>query len=228
MIALGGAAVSLTFRSSTGDKESGEMLTLYTFGDSILDCGRYNAQGVHPGQLIVRNDDRIFPEFCGQDLSSRGPARLEHMAQDGATVENLPIQSRGVTVGANSIAIVTIGGNDLLRGLIVDTGPGIRQFREALDSFLRRLPIRPVLLGNVYDPSFGNDTRNFVGADPKVARANHARVNTVIEELAERYGKLVDLYAHFMTGDPTWYTQTIEPSLVGTSEVRRAFLAQLL
>ncbi|MGF2035329.1 MAG: hypothetical protein RMZ43_008445 [Nostoc sp. CmiVER01] len=39
------------------------MLTLYTFGDSILDCGRYNEYGVHPGQLLIQNDDRLFPEF---------------------------------------------------------------------------------------------------------------------------------------------------------------------
>jgi hypothetical protein len=39
------------------------MLTLYTFGDSILDCARYNELGVHPGQLLVQNDDRLFPEF---------------------------------------------------------------------------------------------------------------------------------------------------------------------
>jgi len=38
------------------------MVTLYTFGDSILDCGRYNKFGVHPG-LLVHNDDRLFPEF---------------------------------------------------------------------------------------------------------------------------------------------------------------------
>lgn len=56
------------------------MLTLYTFGDSILDCGRYNAQGVHPGQLLVQNNDRLFPEFRGQDLASRGSARLDHHA----------------------------------------------------------------------------------------------------------------------------------------------------
>ena len=66
------------------------MLTLYTFGDSILDCGGYNDYGVHPGQLLVRNDDRLFPEFRGQDLSSRGPARLVHRAQDGAAVAQLP------------------------------------------------------------------------------------------------------------------------------------------
>jgi len=32
------------------------MVTLYTFGDSILDCGRYNEFGVHPGQLLVQNN----------------------------------------------------------------------------------------------------------------------------------------------------------------------------
>jgi len=41
------------------------MLTLYTFGDSILDCGHYYEQGVTPGQLVVHNDDRLFPEFRG-------------------------------------------------------------------------------------------------------------------------------------------------------------------
>jgi acyl-CoA thioesterase-1 len=28
-------------------------MTLYTFGDSILDCGRYNEHGIDPGQLIA-------------------------------------------------------------------------------------------------------------------------------------------------------------------------------
>jgi acyl-CoA thioesterase-1 len=57
--------------------------------------------------------------------------------------------------------------------------------------------------------------------------ANHRRVNTVIGSLAARYGRLVDLHAHFLTGDPPWFTRTIEPSLIGASEVRRAFLAAL-
>jgi len=34
--------------------ERTQMLTVYTFGDSILDCGRYNQFGIHPGQLLVR------------------------------------------------------------------------------------------------------------------------------------------------------------------------------
>jgi lysophospholipase L1-like esterase len=204
------------------------MITVYTFGDSILDCGRYNNFGVNPGQLLVDNDDRLFPEFKGQDLHSRGPARLEHRAQDGATVRSLPGQASGIRPAGNCIAILTIGGNDLITGLIADRGPGIEAFRTALDSFLRDLPIRPVLVGNVYDPTFGDDTRNFLGVDPALGRASHRRVNAVLAEMGDHYGKLVDLHAHFLNGDPSWYTSTIEPSLRGASEVRRSFLPHVL
>ena len=204
------------------------MRTVYTFGDSILDCGRYNVHGVHPGQLLVRNDDRLFPEFQGQDLNAHGPARLEHRAVDGATVDDLPDQARGLRPDDGTVALLTIGGNDLLQGLMLDRGPGIAGFAAALDAFLARLPIRPVLLGNVYDPTFGDDARNFLGVDPAVARANHRRVNAAIADAATRYGVLVDLHAHFLAGDPSWYTNIIEPSLRGASEVRRAFLPHLL
>jgi len=57
-----------------------------------------------------------------------------------------------------------------------------------------------------------------------MARANHRRVNEVIGRLAARHGRLVDLHRHFLSGDPSWYVHTIEPSLRGASEVRRAFL----
>jgi acyl-CoA thioesterase-1 len=203
------------------------MLTLYTFGDSILDCGRYNAYGIHPAQLMLRNDDRLFPEFKGRDLQSQRPARLEHRAVDGATVADLPGQARALAPGDEAVALLTIGGNDLLRGLAVDSGPGLRAFETALERFLRRLPLQPVLLGTVYDPTFGDDTRNFLGIDARIARANHRRVNQVIGGLAARHGRLVDLHAHFLGGDPSWFTRIIEPSLSGASEIRRAFLAAL-
>ena len=206
---------------------SGNMLTVYTFGDSILDCQAYNAFGVHPGALIVRNDDALFPEFRGRDLQSHRPARLEHRALDGATVSELPAEARNIRPQGECVALVTVGGNDLLLGLAGDTGPGVTAFEAALDDFLRGLPIRPVLLGTVYDPTFGDDRLNFLGMDPRVARANHTRVNGVIGALAERYGRLVDIHAHFLTGDPSWFTQTIEPSLTGASEVRRVFLAAI-
>jgi predicted esterase len=217
-----------TSPSARGTDEQRAPLTLYTFGDSILDCRWYNDAGIDPGQLLVRNDDGLFPEFRGQDLSARGPVRLEHRAVDGATVDSLPAQARNVTPIGRAAAILTVGGNDLLRGLLVDHGPGIAAFATALDAFLRDLPVRPLLLGNVYDPTFGDDSLNFTGVDPVLARENHRRVNAVIAELGSRYGALVDLHTHFLSGDPAWCTHTIEPSLRGASEVRRCFLPHLL
>lgn len=204
------------------------MLTLYTFGDSILDCGRYNEYGVHPGQLLVQNNDRLFPDLKGQDLVSRGEARLEHRARDGATVAGLPSQVHGLRVDGKSIALITVGGNDLLQGLILDPGPGIEAFAAALDTFVQQLPIRPVFLGSVYDPTMGDDRHNFSGVDPAIARKNLQRINTAIQIIAHRYGQFVDLHAHFLTGDLSWFTSTIEPSLRGASEVRRAFLPVVL
>jgi acyl-CoA thioesterase-1 len=203
-------------------------VTLYTFGDSILDCGHYNAHGVHPGGLLVQNDDRLFPEFRGRDLASHMEVRLEHRATDGATVASLARQVAGLRVEGAAVALLTVGGNDLIRGLAGDTGPEVERFAEALEAFLRALPIRPVLIGTVYDPTFGDDRRNFLGVEPAVARANHRRVNGVLADLAAHYGALVDLHAHFLTGDPAWYTHTIEPSLSGASEVRRAFLGSAM
>ena len=201
--------------------------TVVTFGDSVLDCGGYNPYGVHPGALLVRNDDVLFPEFRGRDLTTRGPARLLHRATDGATVDDLARQRRGVAVAAPSAVLLSVGGNDLLRGLAADRGPGVRAFERTLQSFVAALPLRPLLIANVYDPTFGDDARNFLSVHARLARTNHSRVNAVIGEVASRDGLLVDLHAHFLRGDPTWFTNVIEPSLVGASEVRRAFLDAL-
>jgi acyl-CoA thioesterase I len=203
------------------------VFTLHTFGDSILDCGHYNPYNVHPGQLLVANDGR-FPEFHGRDLQAHGPARLEHRAQDGATLDSLPRQARGVRRTGPAAAILTVGGNDLIRGLIRDPGPGIVAWKRDLNTVVGALPIRPVFLGNVYDPTFGDDARNFLGVEPARGRRNHRALNAAIADVARRYGALVDLHAHFLTGDPSWFTHTIEPSLRGASEVRRAFLPHVL
>ena len=103
----------------------------------------------------------------------------------------------------------------------------MKGFEAALDSWLRALPIRPVVLGTVYHPTFGDDSHNFLRWDARIARANHRRVNEIIGSLAARYGKLADIHTHFLKGDPTWYANTIEPSLRGASEVRRVFLTAL-
>jgi acyl-CoA thioesterase-1 len=205
------------------------MLTVYTFGDSMLDCGHYNAFGVNPGKLVVHNNDRLFPEFHRHDLSSLvGPARLIHRAQDGATVSSLPAQAHRLPMEGEAIALLTIAGNDLLSKPDMGQGPQMQRFAETLESFLHSLPIHPIFLGNVYDPTFGDDSRNFLDIEPSITRQSHRRVNEVIAELAKGYGALVDLHAHFLTGDSSWFTQIIEPSLRGASEIRRCFLRQVL
>jgi hypothetical protein len=203
------------------------MFTLHTFGDSILDCARYNDRGVHPGALLVRNDDALFPDFRGKDLASVREARLDHRAVDGATVDGLSRQAAGMRAGSEGIALLTVGGNDLLRGLAADKGRGMREFEHKLTSFLRALPVKTVLVGTVYDPTFGDDSRNFLGVDAGIARANHRRVNEILAQAAARHGALVDLHKHFLHGDPSWFTMTIEPSLRGASEIRRAFWPQV-
>jgi acyl-CoA thioesterase-1 len=200
------------------------MLTVYTFGDSILDCAHYNDRGIDPGRLLVTNEDSLFPEFRGRDFFSRGPTRLDHRASDGSIVEDLPDQTDGLVVEGPSIALLTIGGNDLLSGLLDDRGPGIEGFARMLDRFLQELPIRPILIGSIYDPTFCNDSLNVFGVDPARGRENHRRVNAVLADLATTYGASVDLHRHFLRGRPDWFTRTIEPSLTGASEVRRCFL----
>lgn len=153
-----------------------------------------------PGGLLVRNRDDLFPAFHGQDLSSRRPARLAHRAQDGATVADLSRQAQGLPAQGegDALALLTIGGNDLLSGLVVDEGPGVDAFAAALDAFLRRLPVRPVFVGNVYDPAFGDDARRFLPVDTAVAWTNHRRLSDVLAEATTRHGALVDLHAHFL------------------------------
>jgi hypothetical protein len=204
-------------------------VTLCTLGDSILDCGRYNAHGVHPARLILRNDDRLFPAWRGRDLASVGvDARLEHRAVDGARLADLASQAKGLRVGAKAVALVTVGGNDLLSGLAAADDAAVDAFLRRLEAALDALPVRPILLGNVYDPTFGDDARNFLPVDARRARRNLARVNAACATLGARFGEAVDVHAHFLRGDPTWYTRTIEPSLRGASEVRAVFLPATL
>jgi acyl-CoA thioesterase-1 len=76
--------------------------------------------------------------------------------------------------------------------------------------------------------TFDDDSLNFLGIEPSIVRQSHRVMNDVLAELAKRYGTLVDLHTHFLTGDTSWYTQIIEPSLRGASEIRRCFLRQVL
>ncbi len=98
-------------------------------------------------------------------------------------------------------------------------------FVRKLTAFLDALPIRPVAVGTVYDPTFGDDdAAGGAFRDPRKARANFDRVNAALADLAPQSGVLADIHAHFLAGRPDWFVNVIEPSLRGASEVRRCFL----
>lgn len=206
------------------------MTTLHTLGDSILDCGHYNPHGVHPAGLLVRNDDALFPEFRGNDLTARGVSvDLVHAAVDGARLPGLEAQMARGAPAPGAIVMLTIGGNDFIGGLGSADASAIDAWRDRLDALLSRLDDAHVLVGNVYDPTFGDDSRNFLPVPADVARANHRRLNDALAMLGRKHGAPVDLHRHFLeNGDPSWFTMTIEPSLTGASEIRRCFLPHVL
>ena len=68
-----------------------------------------------PGKRPVRNDGDLFPDIRGHDLQPHRGGRLMHRAVDGATVDRLEVQAEGVAAAGDSVALLIIGGNDLLR-----------------------------------------------------------------------------------------------------------------
>jgi len=206
------------------------MTTLYTIGDSVLDCGKYNEHEVTPGGLLVRNNDVLFPEFAGRDLSSvlGRPVTLVHRATDGARAADLDWQMRDVAPAADDIVLFSVGGNDLLVAFTSRTPFDVAVFQRAARVALERVARARVFVANIYDPTFGNDALNWLGVDPRLARRKHEEVNTALAaETARVWGAVLDLRAHFLTGRPSWFTRTIEPSLEGASEIRRVALRSL-
>lgn len=151
------------------------VLNLFTFGDSVLDCSIYNEHSLDPAKLIIKNDDKLFPEFANKDLTNifKGKIILNHFALDDSETHCLKKQAQKVEISeiknTYSIAIITIGGNDLLDKDIYKPG-NLEIFEKNVKDFIENLPIRPVFIGSVYDPTFGDDSLNFLGVDPKIAR----------------------------------------------------------
>lgn len=219
-------------------------LVLHTFGDSVLDCGMYNAARITPAALILRNNNVALPLMKGQDLATmRWGTRvfLDHRATDGATADDLLAQTVDLDVDPDveHIALVSIGGNDLLthmnplRGLDFDAALAI--FDQQVEQFLAQVDM-PTYLLNVYDPSFGDDTNNILGVPdyllaaiaPEYRKRHVAVNNNLLLQAARSDATLIDMHKHFLAGESTWYTNVIEPSVQGASEIRRLFLDSYL
>lgn len=193
-------------------------LTIVTFGDSVLDSSRYS--GTTAGEIVASGLN----------------AKLLHLARDGATIYDIDRQwdaflthSSGI-LGDDLVAMVSVGGNDFL----LSTNPfKWDDFAVRLSRFLGylRKSKMKVLIANVYDPTFGNDAKDFLGIPeslrPEMRRA-YAMMNNAIGAAAAAQGaKLVDLRTHFLKGDDSWFFNKIEPSKRGAEEVAKAFLEKM-
>ena len=145
-------------------------------GDSISDRG---GQGPFFYDLLDHNDDAMYPDYKGKDLTTKYGAGLKVVknSKAGATTASLVTQAKGLPTSLDGpvLVTITIGGNDIQSalGALVFSGSDATQiatFQSNLDASLAEIakPGRfgtdvavTVLLANIYDPSDGTGTFQF-------------------------------------------------------------------
>ncbi len=216
-------------------------------GDSISDGG---GQAPFFYNLLVRNDDALFPSWRGRDLATRYPGiRVVHSAMSGSTTAGLVGQVRGLPNNLQGDVIVTVtsGGNDMKDAIVqvfagVDAGARAMMaanLRRALDELMRpgRLGAGRAYLfeGNIYDASDGRG--DYFGRCPFASRlpltvpsdAYFARWNGVItDEVRAHGGFAVDMHGLFRghgyaSGEPWYMTDCTHPNRLGHHQLRRHF-----
>ncbi|MFL6248705.1 MAG: SGNH/GDSL hydrolase family protein [Thermoanaerobaculia bacterium] len=209
--------------------------------------GRASTDRLGAVSLLVRNDDRMWPEFRGRDLRTLQPSldfdeQRDDLTADGATTESVLRQVLHIDRSEEpTLVTVTAGGNDLL-GYIGSPGPSpaiaiAGRLRKGIERVLEVRPNAFVLVGTVYDPSDG--TKRLPGYTRSLEReaAWLDEYNDRVRKLAavdERL-RIVDIHQHFLGHgltvdvDEQWYLREsiIEPNARGASEVRRLWLELL-
>ena len=208
--------------------------------------GKASTDALGAASLLYRNDDKLWPEFRGNDLHAKFPSlAFDDLTADGATTRSLLAQvSRIARSDEPTLVTITAGGNDLLgeigfRGSPQDGGdtpvPAIAgRLRDAVTQLLALRPHSVVIVSTVYDPSDG--TNRLPGySRPLEREAQWLRdYNDAVRQLAasDRRLRLADIQQHFMGHGLTvpesqrWYLaeSIIEPNARGASEVRRLWL----
>ena len=199
---------------------------------------------VGAASLLYRNNDSLWPEFTGRDLSSSGFDSLEILAQDGARMPDvlgnqLPIVSENA-----ALITLTIGGNDLLYILekfrtleaIEIEAPALdKEYAWIVDRIHQQAPNATIVCTTIFDPTDG--TGQFRAGGAPVPIHLLYKFNEAVERTcAERsFTKFADVCKHFAghgtsaVGDERWFWSgsVIEPSARGASEIRRVWLEAL-
>ena len=233
-----------------------------SLGDSISDNDHYAASdaaqkgissnhfdgGLGSASLLWRNDDSVWPEFAGNDLSTRFPqARFLHMATDGGTIHitrefQLP-RAKADVGAAHAIVTLSVGGNDILNAL-AQLGPHRleaavksvgQHFAQLVTQVRDELPNALLILTTVYDPTDGTGVLLGSENEGRLPVDLLQRFNQSIRDLARATPNtvLADVERHFFghgistgatDGFYFWPGSIIEPGARGTSEIRRLWL----
>lgn len=221
-------------------------------GDS-MSIDLYPAEDVayrYPGQastdelgatsLLIRNDDKFWPEFRGRDLTTKMPRiELSDFTADGATTESLLRQLQRIDKSDEATLVtITAGGNDLLGAI----GSGSRnpagdifgRLRQSIDRIFELRPRSLLIMSTVYDPTDG--TNKMPGfARPLEREAEWLRdYNDRVRGLAQTDTRIrvADVHKHFLGHglsipvEKQWYLREsiIEPNAPGANEIRRLWV----
>ncbi len=204
---------------------------LITLGDSITDGTGATTRDLSYPALLYANDDHTWSDWQGVDLTTRFPELTEwvDVSRGGATTDSLvgtqlprltdQLGLKHSAVTGESIAVLTIGGNDLQAAmfelLILDDGERDAHAEELIALMVGNLeatldhfedPTRYpdgalVYFANVYDPTDGRGQADscFLGADLSALWPLFDDANAAMRDVAERRGAaLIDMRGHFL------------------------------
>lgn len=194
-------------------------------GDSIT-AGFGAPGGLSYPELLEDNDRRRWPEFETDDLATTHPGITDFVdvSVSGATTTTLldgqlpALKTRlGASVSGETLVVITIGGNDVVRALSPTVDPKtvidrmLRNIEDIVDDLQGddRFADGPpaIYITNVYEPSDGTGQVQatsthegcFFGFDFGDALPELARYNEAFEELARDKGfAAVDMRGHFL------------------------------
>lgn len=224
-------------------------IDLYPDLDATEKLGR-PVRGAGAVTLFHRNDDALWPEFAGRDLSTMVPGiRVADHTSDGATTDTVLEWQVGraasevrETGGVVRVATLSVGGNDLLQALggvssLAQLERAVARlgdtFREVVQVTREAFPEALLVLTTVYDPT--DATGLMPDIQGRLPIEVMQRYNDVVREVAALEGNaaLADahrhMHGHGMTEPDVrarwyWSQSIIEPSYEGASEIRRLWV----
>jgi len=164
-----------------------------------------------------------------------GADTFQNLTVDGRTTEGV-LASFGEVTGKPDIVTLTVGGNDLLMG-IVHVRTGITMMEQVVNSTLKNLNQIcghiavyncPTIINTIYDPTDGSDIVAAAIGLPPSMRGGFNALNAGIKEAANRYGFLLcDLevlfHKHGVVSFNSWIVSQIEPNLKGATAIAKAW-----